>query len=679
MHVGIFVAIVATLSQAIAQQGCGPIDIVFAVDTSENAKAGSTLNNDLYYYLKEALRSFATNQRIQQANVRIGAVGYSSGSVMMTSLQPPNAALQNLNSFFSNNNNFIIGGSFTNRGLSFFNNNNAFGQPLNGRSNIPKQLIVISSQGSGKAGDPQKTQQAIDVLKKRGWTSKVIAVQDPARSQSHPMNWADLDIANMGIQAQPIGGYSFLQGSLTNILNDLCSVVVPVTQAPTIPNQTFKPNPPLSTGLCANCEGADGRDRDPVYCDRYYDCRTGEKPTPRHCPAGTFFDDWRGCNHINKTSCSQAPCGASQDEGSLYPSGVCCNKYFRCSGGYLREELCQINEVFDESTSRCVVSQDPVRVCGINNRFYCDINRGGPISESPCPGHFKPDPTGDPCVFYMANTKVVVPMGTYWNSKVCRLAHLPRSFQVCAEYTSDRAGTGLPIGPELADQCSAVFRTQFDRGSQVVINDRIGRAIDVYSIQQEVQVSNRALVFPTTLDRASAASPFLYWYRFISKEFTQNTAFRLRFQLAADAAIGQDYGILSNSYCVYCPESLSITARRTSGNLIEVTATFVPVEGSAIIARQSIDVRNTDMVEAIIIYGVTDVRGQLSTLNPADPEGRPRQSVSFPLTPKAQGVLIMSNKCGLQLGRSVANNFVGTIHEFAFYESCQDIDQILRK
>ncbi|XP_035825015.1 uncharacterized protein LOC101850879 [Aplysia californica] len=519
---------------------CGPTDVVFLFDQSENARlASSNPPTSPFNLISNAVNTFLQNPRIQGArtgDVRIGALGYGSTSVTnpIPLFSSPQQAINDLSRF----RNGAGGGSFTFQGLQALT--------VSPRPNVNNLVILVSSQGSSRNDRIQLTRQAYNAVANLNWNVEVVSVQG-----SNSIAFNDLTAANGGRNVNTrLNNYNQLPNALTRILED--------TLCPFVP--TAPPQP--STGICSNCVGSKGTDEDPKYCDRFYECVPDQAPVPVACAAGTFYDS-RSCNYINAVNCSQAPCGPG-NYGNLYPSGVCCNKYYNCTPKGMEYQRCTPGQVFDETARQCVLANDPVAVCASSGRFYCDVNlQASNINQCDL---YNRDPTGNPCKYVFASLPFDVPAGTFWNQEKCVIDHMPNGLQNCSQF--DRAFDTTP-----SPVCNAVFRATYDAGSRQVLSERQLTALDVYSDIQEATLTNNALNFEANMN-----SPYLYYYRFIDNEFPLNTAFRLRYRFRGNSN-GQSYSLLSNNFCPICPETISITVTPRGASQQEVRASFMTTAG----------------------------------------------------------------------------------------------------
>ncbi|CAL1535771.1 unnamed protein product [Lymnaea stagnalis] len=646
-------------------QVCPPTELLFVFDQSENARLAASdvpSNNDTKFnILQNSFNNFLNNYLIANSPnpFRVGAYGYSSGNWynIIPEGSSPNVARTNSYLIGTGQN----GGSWTHAGLEAIRTRPQFQN---------NRVIIVSSQGSGNDYRRQLALSEVQRVRQLGWIPVVIAVQG-----RNPIDTTELTSINGGVPptilydglADP-KSYRLLAPELDRILASICNYVIP-TQPPTTPAPTPAPRitiPRPSNSLCSQClfEGGYGFDFDPVYCDSFYQCFPDSEPIKKLCPAGTFWDGAQ-CNFINAVRCTNAVCDARTPAGTRFPSGRCCNQYYECFGGTLVERSCQTGQYFESSSRQCTTVQNKTLVCESTNRFECDVDRNGPIKPGDCAG-YAPDPFGDPCRYQFNGLSLKVAAGTIWNQNKCSLDFTRRDICYNNTGTGDRDFTG----PVPANVCNAVFLATYNGGSKAVFSERLNTDLDLYTIQKEVLLANDALTFtPSMID------PFLYYYFFNNRDIGVNTAFRVRFRLD-NPQLNRDYDILSNNYCVLCPETISFTVSATSSNRRVINAMFVTTEGVTVSTTAIIELLNTsDLLEMVVIYGDSTVYGKVYEVSGSNTVVR---SADFSTVGKSQGTHIAINRCGIQMGKGPNSHFVGLIDDFAVYENCQNINSVLR-
>ncbi|KAH9503359.1 hypothetical protein Btru_072820 [Bulinus truncatus] len=379
------------------------------------------------------------------------------------------------------------------------------------------------------------------------------------------------------------------------------------------------------------------------------------------CPAGTFWDGSQ-CNFINAVRCPNAPCDASTPAGTRYPSGRCCNKYFECSNSQLVEVSCPVGQYFDSGYRQCLTATDSIQVCERTGRFECDVNRNGPISAVRCDG-FAPDPFANPCRFQFQGRSMNVAPGTVWNQNKCAL-----------EYSNNNVCYNTLINTRLLDlssTCNAVFLATFNGGSKSVYSERLNANLDIYVLQNQVQLTNDGLLYTSSM-----SDPFYYFYFFNNREIRPNTAFRIRFRLD-NPQFNREYDILSNNYCALCPDTIRFSVSASSSTRRVVSVMFVTPGALVTSTSAIIDLSNVlNLIELVVIFGDRAVYGQLRELNGVN-FNNIVQRVDFNSANKVQGSQVATNRCGIQLGRGPNSNFVGIIDDFAVYERCVNINSVL--
>uniref|UniRef100_A0A2C9KIN8 Chitin-binding type-2 domain-containing protein n=1 Tax=Biomphalaria glabrata TaxID=6526 RepID=A0A2C9KIN8_BIOGL len=399
---------------------------------------------------------------------------------------------------------------------------------------------------------------------------------------------------------------------------------------------------------------------DPKYCDTFYQCIKDSEPIPKQCPSGTFWDG-NICNFISQVQCPKAQCNAIL-ENAKYPSGRCCNKYFECLNGKLQEKACRFDEYFDENIRSCRSTLNTVAVCENTGRFRCEVPGviGDKDFSNPCPG-YAVDPTGNPCSYTFNGENITTPMGSIWDQSKCTLDR--DDADVCGLKFPDR-----DLDPAL--KCSANFLADFNGGSTAVYSPRAGTNFKVYSLQREVQLTGDALLYTSAM-----RDPYFYYYHYNNKDLNVNTGFRVLFNLQ-NPQIGLTYDILSNNFCLLCPETIKFTVTLTSVGEQVVSVFFQTALGTTVQTNAVIRKQNSNtLLELIVIYGDDSVYGVVRELTPISYTRL--QTVNLTRVNKASGAHIAMNKCGIQLGRGPNYHFLGVIDEFAVYERCQSIDQIL--
>ncbi|XP_059154368.1 uncharacterized protein LOC131939832 [Physella acuta] len=328
---------------------------------------------------------------------------------------------------------------------------------------------------------------------------------------------------------------------------------------------------------------------------------------------------------------------------------------------------CPMDQFYDATSRRCQTVSNRTVVCEMTNRFECDVNRNGPVKTEACAG-YAPDPFGNPCKYQYQGISLSVAPGTEWNQTKCSLdfSKTDRCYNTLVALDRDFLGNGS------SNVCNAVFLANFDNGSKTVLSERLNKALDVYSIQQEVRLENNALTFTPDMSNA-----FLYYFFFNNKDMASNTAFRARVRLD-NPQLNREYDIFSNSYCSQCPDTIRLTVSATSSTKRVVTAMFVTTGNSSVQTSAIIDLRNAnDMMDITVVFGDNAIYGKVKEVSGSNVNSV-IQAVDFSRVGKTAGSHIAINKCGIQLGRGPNNHFVGLIDQFAVYESCQDIDSVLR-
>ncbi|XP_018021762.1 protein obstructor-E [Hyalella azteca] len=128
------------------------------------------------------------------------------------------------------------------------------------------------------------------------------------------------------------------------------------------------------------CGPDDGFFRDPVQCDKYYDCYRGEQ-TEKLCPDGLVFDSSVGprveqCNYPFIVSCPEgATLQPPQPSGIECPrlngyfeheDAANCDQYYECTNGLAVLRTCATGLVFDEFTGTCQWEHTGIRTgCGV--------------------------------------------------------------------------------------------------------------------------------------------------------------------------------------------------------------------------------------------------------------------------------------------------------------------------
>jgi len=135
----------------------------------------------------------------------------------------------------------------------------------------------------------------------------------------------------------------------------------------------------VSAQALFQCPQEDGFHRDPVQCDKYYDCYRGTMKE-KLCPDGLVFDASLGtrveqCNYPFIATCPQdavlqppIPNGVECPRQNGYfehedPST--CHQYYQCTGGVAEKRSCPTGLVFDEFSGTCQWAHQGLRTgCG---------------------------------------------------------------------------------------------------------------------------------------------------------------------------------------------------------------------------------------------------------------------------------------------------------------------------
>ncbi|KAK3769295.1 hypothetical protein RRG08_011968 [Elysia crispata] len=646
---------------------CPPTEVMFVLDESENAHNAASTDPVLRSFdiLQDSIRSFLQHPRVANSpnDFRVGAVSYSSGNDQIQVIpvgSSPRQALTGVN----NIGRVSHAGSWTYRGLEYITTRPRYTNSI---------LIVISSQGSGAQQRRNLAQQQITrVARQLGWRPYVIAAQGV-----NAIDMVEMTLVNMGQnpvvltdQSQPPQGYRQLTGVLNFVIeqilcNDPRTAVAPPTTTTTRPT-TRRP----TAGICNDClyEAGYGFDFDPNFCDSYYMCVPNQAPIRKACPAGTF---WSGstCDFIENVNCAVATCIASTPAGTRYPSGRCCNKYFECASGTLSEMTCPNGQVFSLPQRACVQVRDTRAMCDLQERYICDVTTGAGGNGTTGCGAYSPDPFGNPCRFMFGGYTVNAPQGTMWSQTACSLVFA--NTDQCGQL---QGGSSTFFGDRPADVCNAVFLATFDNGQRTVYSERQRRNLEVAVTTQEARLERNGLVFDSSMVR-----PYGYYFFFNNRAVKQNTAFRVRFLLDQNAPSNRRYDILSNNFCDLCPETVSITVTPRGRNQRDVNATFVLTNGQTVTTSATINTEvATNELEVTLVVGETSIYGQVSELRGSDPNGV-IQTESFTPVPKPSGVEVQPNRCGFMLGQGPNSNFIGLIDDFAVFEYCSNINQVLRQ
>ncbi|RUS73513.1 hypothetical protein EGW08_018728, partial [Elysia chlorotica] len=368
-------------------------------------------------------------------------------------------------------------------------------------------------------------------------------------------------------------------------------------------------------------------------------------------------------------NCAIATCIPSTPAGTRYPSGRCCNKYFECNGGALTEMSCPNGLVFSIAERACIQVIDTKAVCDMQERYVCDVNTGGVGTNTTGCGAYSPDPFGNPCRFLFGGYTINAPQGTMWSQTACSLVFA--NTDQCGQLQS---GSSAFFGAQPADFCNAVFLATFDNGQRTVYSERQQQNLAVAVSTQEARLQQNGLVFDSTMQR-----PYGYYFFFNNRAIKENTAFRVRFALDQNAPSNRRIDILSNNFCELCPETVSITVTPRGPNQREVTATFLLTNGQSVTTSALInnEVASNEL-EVTLVFGQTSIYGQVSELSGNNPNSV-IQTVNFTPVQKPSGVEVQPNRCGFMLGQGPNSNFLGLIDDFAVFEYCQDINQVLRQ
>ncbi|KAK6973609.1 Bsmp protein [Biomphalaria glabrata] len=618
----------------VSAEVCPQSEVLFVLDFSDAAYVPATSNLFPYYsfdLLKAALDSFLNNNYVDNSNndFRVGAIGYGSrGAFEYIPIRSyPNTAKQ----YIYQRGNETYGASWTYVGLRAVTFSPIYAN---------NKLIVISAQGTSNSNNSLAFTEALR-LRNLGWNINVIAMQGQNPLDLFELTGVNNNVRPVVLSDLTAGGtksYRYLSTELANVVSALCSVV------------------PTST-VCSNCmfEGGFAYEADPMYCDSFYQCVEGSSPVRKMCPAGTFWDGSQ-CNFMSSVSCPYAECTPNTVPGTRYPSGRCCNKYFECSNSQLVERACPIGQYFDSVSKQCSSAIDVTQVCQTTGRFECDVARQ---SSSSCNG-FDYDPTRDPCKFQFQGKSFNVAPGTIWNQNKCSLDY--ETNNLCYRVL-DRNYFAL------ANPCTPNFLATFNGGSKTVFSPRLNADLPVYVVSNQVVMTDDVLQFTSAM-----ADPYYYLFFFNNKDFLPNTAFRVRFRLD-NAQLNRDYDILSNSFCALCPDTLRFSVTASSSIRRVVSVMFVTT-GSAVASTSAvIDLTNSsNMIELLVIFGDSSVYGQLREYNNINGV---IQRVNFNSAGKLQGSHILTNKCGIQLGRGPNSHFLGIIDEFAVYENCANINSLV--
>ncbi|KAH9503360.1 hypothetical protein Btru_072821 [Bulinus truncatus] len=651
-----------------AQNGpyCPPVEFSFLLDQSETARfaASDEPKNDLtkFNILEDQLKNVFNNSvLLRSPDVSISAVSYSGGATQQIIPQGTKPE-------FASNTLYLLrnipnSGSWTSTGLKNITS------PPTKTANV---LFLITAQGSTTSSKRALTLSDLPRFLALNWNVTIFAMVsnlqfDTAELQNISSKFT---VLNDTFSSDP-KSYRLLSYEVNKIINSICNLyptaattttttttTSTTTTRPTTTTTTTTVAPRVASEICSQClyEGGFGFDDDADYCDTFYQCIPNSKPIKKLCPAGTFWDG-NQCNFIDAVKCVKAVCNANT-QNSTYPSGKCCNKFYECYNGKLYERQCTVDQYYDATNRRCQSANRTV-VCELTGRFECDVNRN--LNQTFCNGYAN-DPFGDPCKYQFNNVSLRVAPGTVWSQRVCSL--VADVNKACSVPVVDKA-----FEPTNST-CNANFLATYNSGSKTVISERAGTNIDIYSTQQEVQLSNNALTFTSNM-----ISPYFYYFFFNNKDMDVNTAFRVRFNLQ-NAVIGKTYDILSNSYCSLCPDTIRFTVSQSGTNSYVVTATFVTTERVAVETSAVIsNVNPSNFLEMTVIFGDTSVYGKLYELTSTNTLVK---TSDFVVKAKTSGVHIAINKCGIQLGRGPNNHFVGTIDEFAVYEKCKNIEQTLR-
>merc|ERR1712212_539232 len=135
------------------------------------------------------------------------------------------------------------------------------------------------------------------------------------------------------------------------------------------------------------CPIDDGFYRDPLQCDKYYDCYRG-KVEEKLCSDGLVFDDSLGprveqCNYPFIVTCNEnAVLQAPQPNGVECPrqngyfeheDPSVCHEYYECTGGLAVKRMCPTGLVFDEFTGTCQWEHEGFRTgCGARVEVLAD-------------------------------------------------------------------------------------------------------------------------------------------------------------------------------------------------------------------------------------------------------------------------------------------------------------------
>ncbi|GFR97419.1 hypothetical protein ElyMa_006323700 [Elysia marginata] len=371
----------------------------------------------------------------------------------------------------------------------------------------------------------------------------------------------------------------------------------------------------------------------------------------------------------SSSSSSEATCIPFTPRGTRYPSGRCCNKYFECSNGVLSEMTCPNGQVFSLPQRSCVQMRDTRALCQMQERYMCDVSTGPGGNGSIGCGAYSPDIFGNPCRFMFGGYTINAPQGTMWSQEACTLV-----FSNTDQCGTQQGGFSGFFGDKPADVCNAVFLATFDNGRRNVYSERQRRQLEIAVSTQEARLQQNGLVFTPNMVR-----PYGYYYFFNNRAIKENTAFRVRFQLDQNAPSNRRYDILSNNFCDLCPETVSITVTPSGRNQRLVTATLVLTNGQTVSTTATIGVEiPSNQLEVTLVIGKTSIYGQVSELRANDPNGV-IQIENFTPTPKPSGVEVQPNRCGYMLGQGPNSNYIGLIDDFAVFEYCRDINQVLRQ
>ncbi|KAH9507563.1 hypothetical protein Btru_051481 [Bulinus truncatus] len=635
------------------------MDFIFLLDQSENARRAASDdpqdNYTKFNILEAQMKNIFNNPYLSSTSVKIGVYGYSGYESL--EIVSPGSTYATAPNNLSRLRTLSNSGSWTYYGL----------KNVQSRPNYNNGVVfLVSSQGSSTYARRNLALQEALRVKGQGWRIIVIELVGV-----NPIDYAELltidpsnNTLNDGLSNPK--SYRLLSARVNQIINGICSSTTTTSTTKTSSTTTTtrttpQPPTPPSNSLCSDCmyEGGFSFVADPLYCDTFYQCIPNSDPIKKLCPAGTFWDGDM-CNFIDAVKCSKAVCSfASQN--ATFPSGRCCNKYFECYNNKIYERDCPINQFYNAKTGRCQTSSNKVDVCESSGKFECDRQVYiGEKNLDRCPG-YSPDPAGSPCSYIFNGLIMTTPTGTIWDQSKCSI--VLDTLRYCDQFP----GRAFQ---DATTKCNANFLSTFNGGSKSVYSERAGSEINIYTIQQEVQLTNDALSFTPTMN-----DPYFYYYFFNNKDLNVGTAFRVRFN-PVNAQIGRTYDILSNNFCSLCKDTIKFTVTLTSPTNHVVSATFVTteyrsVETTAIINKQS----SSNMLEMVVIFGSNSVHGQLTELSNIN---SPVQTVNFSRTSKSEGVHIARNRCGIQLGRGPNYHFVGLIDEFAEYEGCKNIDEILR-